>query len=45
VTAKLFGEGDRPAPPEDELQARLAAERAAHRRMHAEALVSEGAEL
>lgn len=41
VTAKLFGEGDRPAPPRAEVERQLAAQRARHRRVHEEALVSE----
>lgn len=36
ASAKLFGEADRSAPPWDEIQAALAEERAAHRRLHAE---------
>lgn len=36
ASAKLFGETDRSAPPWDEIEAALAEERAAHRRLHAE---------
>ena len=45
VTAKLFGEADRPAPPRAELERQLAERRAEHRRLHEEALVTERAEM
>lgn len=45
VTAKLFGEADRPAPPRADLERMLAQQRAEHRRIHAEALLVEGAGL
>ncbi len=41
VTAKLFGEADRPAPPRSVLDSQLAERRAEHRRIHEEALVAE----
>lgn len=41
VSARLFGEGDRPAPSRGDLELRLKARRATHRRLHAEALVPE----
>lgn len=40
VAARLFGEGDRPGPSWDDLQAMLETERDDHRRLHAEALIS-----
>ena len=40
LAAQLFGEGDRPAPPWEEVDAALADEQAEHRRLHTEALVS-----
>jgi tetratricopeptide (TPR) repeat protein len=40
VTAKLFGESDRPAPPAERLHEQLAQRRALHRRAHEEALVT-----
>lgn len=39
IAAQLFGAAERPAPALGDLRARLAAERADHRRLHAEALV------
>lgn len=36
VTGQLFGRGDHPAPPLSEIETRLAARRAEHRRLHAE---------
>lgn len=38
VTAQLFGDGERPAPPRLEIESRLRARRAEHRRLHAEVL-------
>jgi Flp pilus assembly protein TadD len=43
VTAKLFGEADRPAPPRADLDRQLEERRAEHRRMHDEARVAERA--
>lgn len=45
VTAKLFGDADRPAPSRADLDRMLAEQRAEHRRAHAEALMAEGAAL
>lgn len=39
AVAKVFGEADRPAPSHSEIESALAASRAEHRRLHAEALV------
>lgn len=36
VTAQLFGSGEHPAPPRAEIESRLRARRAEHRRLHAE---------
>jgi predicted Zn-dependent protease len=42
VSAQLFGVGDRPVPPRLEIESRLRARRAEHRRLHAEALAGWG---
>ncbi len=42
VSAQLFGTGERPAPPRLEIESRLRARRAEHRRLHAEVLAGWG---